>query len=147
MMPSDPDCVFCKIVAGKIPCAKLLEDDEVLAFLDIGPVARGHALLIPRAHYRTLEEMPADAAGRVFRRLPDLVRAVRTATGCAGVNLLQNNGAAAGQVVPHVHVHVIPREEGGKFSFTWPAGRYEEGQIELLAETIRKRLCEGEISS
>ncbi|MBN1554162.1 MAG: HIT domain-containing protein [Phycisphaerae bacterium] len=144
-MPNDPDCVFCKIVAGVIPCAKLLDEEHALAFLDIGPVAPGHALLIPRDHYETMDTMPPDAAAAMFRRLPALVKAVRAVTGCEGVNVLQNNGAIAGQVVPHVHVHVIPREPAGRFSFNWPAGQYEKGQIDSLARAIRERLSQGEM--
>ncbi|MBN1942980.1 MAG: HIT domain-containing protein [Phycisphaerae bacterium] len=143
-MSRDTDCIFCKIIAGEIPCAKLLEEEHALAFLDIGPVARGHALLIPKGHYQTLDEMPPEAAAAMFRRLPELVRAVQAVTECEGINVLQNNGRIAGQVVPHVHVHVIPREKAGRFSFNWPAGQYEEGQIDALAKAIRRRLSEGE---
>ena len=142
-MKTDPDCIFCKIVAGDIPCAKLLGDDHALAFLDIGPLAEGHALLIPREHYRTVDEMPAALAGAVLRHLPALGAAVQKATGCAGYNVLQNNGRAAHQVVPHVHFHVIPRDAGGAFQFNWPAGSYPPGRVDPLAETIRKHLKEG----
>lgn len=140
----DSDCLFCKIVAGEIPCAKLLDSEHALAFLDIGPVAKGHALLIPKAHYNTMDEMPPEAAAAMFRHLPALVKAVQSITGCEGLNVLQNNGAIAGQVVPHVHVHLIPRDPGGKFTFNWPAGQYEEGQIESLGEAIRQKLSQGE---
>jgi histidine triad (HIT) family protein len=139
-MSNDPNCIFCKIVAGVIPCAKLLDTEDALAFLDIGPVARGHALLIPKDHYNTLDEMPPAAAAGLFRHLPSLVKAVQAVTGGEGVNVLQNNGAIAGQVVSHVHVHVIPRTQAGRFSFTWPAGKYEPGQIESLAMAIREKL-------
>jgi histidine triad (HIT) family protein len=139
-MKSDPGCIFCKIVAGEVPCAKLLEDDHALAFLDIGPLAEGHALLIPKQHFRTLDEMPPDVAAAVLRHLPALARAVRHATGCEGLNVLQNNGRVAHQVVPHVHVHVIPRDRGGRFEFNWPAGGYPEGRMDELAEAIREHL-------
>ena len=137
---SDPDCIFCKIVAGAIPCTKIMESESALAFVDIGPVAEGHTLLIPKAHYETIEEMPAELAGEVMSLLPKLVGAVRAATGCQGVNVLQNNGVIAGQAVPHVHVHIIPRTVGGAFKFNWPAGEYPEGKIEALAEKIRAGL-------
>jgi histidine triad (HIT) family protein len=139
-MPSDPNCIFCKIVAGVIPCTKLLDEAGAIAFLDIGPVAPGHSLLIPKEHYNTLDEMPPEAAAAMFRHLPRLIRAVQAATGCEGVNVLQNNGAIAGQVVPHVHVHIIPRTPAGRFSFNWPAGKYEADQMETLAEAIRAKL-------
>ena len=92
-MSPDPDCIFCRIAAGEIPCAKVLQDEASLAFLDIGPLAEGHVLLIPRGHYVTVDAMPADEAGRMLRHIPALVRAVRQATGCQGVNVLQNNGS------------------------------------------------------
>ena len=139
-MATDRDCIFCRIAAGEIPCAKLLADDSALAFLDIGPLAPGHALLIPKAHYETLGQMPPELAGAVLRHLPALAVAVQKATGCEGLNVLQNNGRVAHQVVPHVHFHLIPRSGGDAFHFNWPAGKYEQGQIERLAESIRSHL-------
>ncbi len=139
-MKADPDCIFCKIVAGEIPCAKLFADDAALAFLDIGPLAEGHVLLIPKAHYETIDRMPADVAGRVLRHLPALAKAVQSAVGCEGVNVLQNNGRIAHQFVPHVHFHIIPRRAGDEFHFNWPAGKYPPGRAEELVEAIRKEL-------
>ena len=136
----DSDCIFCKIAAGEIPCTKLLEDDAAIAFLDIGPLAVGHALLIPKNHYVTVDQMPADVAAAVLKHLPALGRAVQTAVGCEGFNILQNNGPVAHQVVPHVHFHIIPRNTGDEFHFNWPAGSYPPGRIEQLAEDIRKHL-------
>jgi len=137
---TDPECIFCKIAAGQIPCAKLLEDDAALAFLDIGPVADGHALLIPKAHYVTVDEMPAEVAAAVLRHLPALVGAVRKATDAQGANVLQNNGRVAHQVVGHVHFHVIPRNPSDAFQFNWPAGSYAQGRVEQLAAAIRAHL-------
>ena len=139
-MPKDPDCVFCKIAAGEIPCAKILEDDAGVAFMDIGPLAEGHVLLIPRLHYETLDKIPADVAADLLRHLPALVKAVQAVTGCQGVNVLQNNGRVAHQVVPHVHFHVIPRRAGDEFHFNWPAGTYPQGRAEQLAKAIRDKL-------
>ena len=139
-MSSDPGCVFCKIVAGVIPCAKVLEDSAMLAFMDIGPLADGHVLVIPKEHYETLDQMPPEQAGAMLRHLPTLVKAVRAATGCAGVNVLQNNGKAAHQEVPHVHFHIIPRDPGDAFHFNWPAGKYLPGRMEQLIEAIRAEL-------
>ena len=139
-MKPDPDCIFCKIVAGEIPCAKLLEDDAALSFLDIGPLAEGHVLLIPKGHYERLDQMPADVAAEVLRHLPALAAAVQKATGCEGLNVLQNNGPVAHQVVPHVHFHIIPRNAGDAFQFNWPAGQYPEGRLDQLAEAIRQNL-------
>ena len=139
-MSKDSNCVFCKIAAGEIPSARIFEDAVSFAFLDIAPLAEGHVLLIPKGHYQTLDHVPADVAGAMLRRLPSLVKAVQAATGCEGVNVLQNNGAAAHQAVPHVHFHVIPRRAGDAFHFNWPAGGYETGRMEKLAGEIRAKL-------
>ena len=139
-MKTDPSCIFCRIAAGEVPCAKLLEDDAALAFLDIGPLAEGHALLIPKAHYETLDQMPADEAAAVLRRLAALAAAVAQVTECGGFNILQNNGLVAHQVVKHVHFHIIPRNPDDAFQFNWPAGGYAESRIEQLARAIRDKL-------
>ena len=139
-MAHDSECIFCKIVAGQIPSAKLVEDDYALAFLDVAPLAEGHALLIPKGHYQTVDQMPADAAGGMLRHLPALVRAVQSATGCSGVNVLQNNGRSAHQLVPHVHFHIIPRNEDDAFHFNWPRASCEQARMVELADQIRKGL-------
>jgi histidine triad (HIT) family protein len=139
-MSRDPHCIFCKIVAGEIPCCKVHEDEVSLAFMDIGPLAEGHVLLIPRDHYATADEIPPAVAGQMLTNVPSLVAAVREATRCEGINLLQNNGKAAHQEVGHVHFHFIPRSPGDEFHFNWPAGSYPAGRMEELAEEIRRRL-------
>ena len=136
----DPDCIFCKIVAGRVPAIKVFEDEACLAFMDIGPLAEGHVLLIPSEHAETIDQLPAEKAGAMLRHVPALVAAVRAATGCEGVNVLQSNGRVASQVVMHVHFHVIPRNPGDAFDFNWPAGSYPEGRAEELAEAIRQKL-------
>lgn len=139
-MTRDPNCIFCKIAAGQIPAAKILDDPHALALLDIGPLAQGHVLLIPKAHFVTLDEMPADLAAEMLRRLPALVRAVKTALGADGVNVLQNNGKAAHQEVQHVHFHIIPRTHGDAFHFNWPAGQYPPGRMQEVAQAITAAL-------
>ena len=134
------DCLFCKIIAGQIPAIKIIDDAACIAFLDIGPLAAGHVLLIPRTHARTLDELSASDAGAMLANLPALVRAVRSATHCEGVNVLQNNGLVAHQVVPHVHFHIIPRNAGDAFDFNWPAGKYAPGKTEEMAVAIRKAM-------
>lgn len=133
-------CIFCKIIAGQIPATRIIEDDCCLAFLDIGPLAEGHVLLIPKSHAQTLDELSADQAAAMLRHLPALVKAVKTATSCQGVNVLQNNGPVAHQVVPHVHFHIIPRNGGDAFDFNWPAGKYPPGRAAELAAAIRSAL-------
>jgi len=139
-MKSDPDCIFCKIAAGSVAAEKVFEDDVALAFMDIAPLAEGHVLLIPKGHFETVEKMPPALAGAMLRHLPALVGAIKAANGCEGLNVLQNNGRVAHQVVPHVHFHLIPRNPGDEFHFNWPAGSYGKGRIEQLADAIRKNL-------
>ncbi|MGB2824751.1 MAG: HIT family protein [Phycisphaerae bacterium] len=136
----DPDCIFCKILDGQVPAHKVLEDDACLAFLDIGPLAEGHVLLIPADHVETVDKLTADQAGAMLRNLPALVWAVQAVTGCEGVNVLQNNGRVAHQVVMHAHFHIIPRNAGDAFHFNWPAGKYPPQRAEQLAQAIRQRL-------
>jgi histidine triad (HIT) family protein len=138
----DPACIFCKIAAGQIPSAKILEDEHAFAFMDIGPLAEGHLLLIPRQHYVTLDQMPSEQAAGLLRHLPALCRALKHATGCEGLNVLQNNGRVAHQVVQHVHFHLIPRTSGDAFGFNWPADKYPAGRMEQLAAAIVAALKE-----
>lgn len=151
-MPTDPACIFCKIVAGQIPCHKLWEDGRALAFLDVGPLSEGHALVIPKGHYETLDQVPAEDAAAIGAALPALARAIRKATGADAYNILQNNGPAAGQVVPHVHFHLIPRPAGNArngdvpgngLPFGWPAGEVDHAKATALAQTIRAIITDG----
>lgn len=136
----ESDCIFCKIVTGEIPATKVFEDNASVAFMDIGPVADGHVLLIPKTHSASLDQMSPQDAACVLGNLPAIARAVKTATACQGLNVLQNNSLVAGQVVMHVHFHIIPRNEGDAFEFNWPAGQYPPGRMERLAEAIRGAL-------
>lgn len=130
-------CIFCKIAAGEIPSAKIHEDDSCIAFMDINPLAEGHVLLIPKTHAVTLDQLDNQTAGKMLSNLPGLVKAVQQATGCEGVNVLQNNGRVANQLIPHVHFHIIPRDQGDAFGFNWPAGKYPPGRLEELFEKIK----------
>jgi histidine triad (HIT) family protein len=140
VMASDPNCIFCKIAAGEIPCHKVFENDAGLAFLDVGPLADGHVLWIPRQHYERLDAMPADAVAALCAGLPRLGRAVEDVTQAEGYNVLQNNGEAAGQVVKHVHFHIIPRVAGDGLGYRWLAKEYPAGRAEELADRIRSTL-------
>ena len=106
---SNDDCIFCQIVAGDIPNRTVFEDDEVIAFLDANPLAEGHTLVIPKDHHETLEDVPGDTAARVFGVLHKLNTVVQDAVDADGANVAFNDGEAAGQEVPHVHGHIIPR--------------------------------------
>ncbi len=113
--PTDPDCIFCRIVAGSIPCMKVYEDEHVLAFLDIQPLADGHTMVIPKAHHQRLEELPAESHGPMLAALARVSGAVREAMDAPSTTVGLNNGREAGQVVPHVHFHLVPRfaDDGG----------------------------------
>ena len=103
------DCIFCKMIAGEIPAARVYEDDIVLAFLDIGPVSDGHTLVIPKQHFGKLHDCPPELLGEVGSRLGKIAGAVADAMGSEGYNLLCNNGRTAGQLVEHLHFHIVPR--------------------------------------
>ena len=104
------DCVFCKIVRGEIPCDKVYEDDLVLAFLDIAPLTLGHTLIIPKEHHTSITTLPTACAGHLMEVAPRLGGALMRAADAGGFNLILANGSVAGQVVPHVHLHVVPRQ-------------------------------------
>ncbi len=134
------DCVFCRMVAGEIPVAKVYEDDDVLAFLDVGPVSDGHTLVIPKEHVSKLHDCPAELLAQVGSRIASIAGAVASAMDADGYNLLCNNGRAAGQIVEHLHFHIIPRREGDGLFDRWPAYEYEQGRIETIAKRIRENL-------
>ena len=131
--------IFSTILDGEIPCHRVYEDDHVLAFLDVGPLSRGHTLVIPKERVATMGELSDDAAAALGRALPRVCRAVMQATGCTDYNLLQNNGATAHQAVMHVHVHIIPKyNDGTGLSLQWNAGALDEP--EALAAAIATAL-------
>jgi histidine triad (HIT) family protein len=140
-MTRDPQCTFCKIVAAEIPASVVYEDDEVLSFLDVGPLSDGHLLVIPRPHYARFHDLPVGLAAAMAAVLPRLSRAVLKVTGAAGINVLCNDGSAAGQVVPHVHVHLVPRREGDGLGFRWNAGKYPPGRADQLAASLQSALA------
>ncbi len=105
------DCIFCRIIAAELPSRRLYEDDEVIAFLNIHPIQPGHALVIPKVHVETLLDAPVPVLARWIEVTQRVARALQQATGCPGFQLGQNNGKAAGQEVPHLHMHIIPRYE------------------------------------
>lgn len=114
------DCIFCKIIKGDIPCTKVYEDEQVLAFLDIGPITRGHTLVMPKKHHASLFDLPEEDFAAMMRSVQKISAAVFKGVGATGLNLLQNNFRSAGQQVDHVHMHIVPRTEGDGFMTTWP---------------------------
>jgi histidine triad (HIT) family protein len=128
------------MVAGQIPVTKIYEDEVVLSFLDIGPISDGHTLVIPKQHFEKLHECPAELLGQVFNRIGKLAGAVAAAMNSDGYNLLCNNGRAAGQLIDHLHFHIVPRNIGDGLFNRWPSFKYEDGKIEEVAGAIRKNL-------
>ena len=137
---NDENCLFCKMVLGQIPVTKIYEDESVLSFLDIGPISTGHTLVIPKQHYEKVDECPPEILAQVASKIGKIASAVATAMNSDGYNILCNNGRAAGQVIDHLHFHIIPRKTGDGVLNRWPSFKYEEGKIEKIAEQIQKNL-------
>ena len=135
------DCVFCKIIAGQIPSTIVYEDDDVVVFMDIGPIIKGHALVVSRKHFDTVVETPDDLLAKLHAVAKRVARAQMNGLGADGVNIMQNNGKAAGQEVPHIHVHVIPRFNGDGHHWNWNARKYDDfSEMGQLAEKMQKHL-------
>ena len=139
-MQTDPNCIFCKIVAGQIPCFKLFEDDETLAFMDINPAHDGHCLVVAKEHYPTVFEISDEALSAVARSVRKVARAVNLAISPEGLNLVQANGEGAQQSVKHFHVHVLPRELSDESKLNWGVKPGNRDMIAVLAERIRAHL-------
>ena len=137
---SSDDCVFCKIAGGELPAAKIYEDEVTLAFLDVGPISDGHTLVIPKQHFERLHDCPAELLSRICGCLGKIADAVMAAMNSDGYNLLCNNGRAAGQIVEHLHFHIIPRNAGDGLLNRWPSYTYEKEKIETIAGKIRQNL-------
>jgi len=130
------ETVFSKIIDGDIPCHRIYEDDHVLAFLDIGPLSRGHTLVIPKERKAYLHELSPEAGAALGRVLPAIANAVKQATGCQAYNVLQNNGSESGQAVFHVHFHIIPRYERSGLMFQWTPGELDDATANELVSRI-----------
>ena len=135
-----PDCLFCKITRGEIPSSVLLETEDALAFLDIHPVNKGHALLVPKTHHSNLTELDAAHAAHLASLLPGLCRAIQAATGAEGFNVIVNNGRAAGQTVDHGHWHIIPRWSDDPVNWPWPHAKYLGDELEQMRFRIEREL-------
>ena len=135
------DCIFCKIIKGEIPSVKIYEDGDVLAFLDIGPVVKGHTLVIPKSHHNPLMETPPEVLCRLITVARRIARAQVKGLNADGINVSQANGQAAGQVVPHIHFHVIPRFTQDGFHGNWIPRKYDSpDQMNSFADRIRQAL-------
>lgn len=134
-MKRDPSCIFCKIVAGELPLYRVYEDDATLAFLTIEPVTRGHTLVIPKAHIPTVFDASSEEWMRVQESVRKIARAVDSALGADGVNINMNNREHAGQVIDHIHIHVIPRYAGDGITH-WPHRPLEKDEGEEISKKI-----------
>lgn len=139
----DPTCLFCKIVSGQIPSRRIYSDDYCVAFLDINPVNHGHILVVPRHHHRDLLELPAEIASKIGELLPRLAKAVLNSRAADGLNVIINNGTAAGQTIFHGHWHIIPRFHDDTVNWPWPHGQYNGDEINQVALAIETELQKG----
>lgn len=134
------ECIFCRIVAGEVPAATLIETDRVISFMDIAPVNPGHCLIVPKRHVESLVDLTQEELHVCIFAVQRVARVVLQATGAPGFNVLQNNHVCSGQVVPHVHFHVIPRRPDDGFRFGWRQGSYAEGEMQQLQRKILELL-------
>jgi histidine triad (HIT) family protein len=136
------ECIFCRILDGEIPSRTVHEDGETFAFLDVNPLARGHTLVIPKAHHARVSELPAGTRDALFERLGDLGSVVERAVDADGMTVAMNDGEAAGQEIPHVHGHLVPRFEGDGagaiHSLRWNRPDLDDAALDDLAEAIRE---------
>ncbi len=137
------DCIFCKIVAGQIPCTKVFEDRLVLSFMDICPLNKGHLLVIPKDHYETILDIPADIYGHLASTICRIAKAVKDSLNPDGMNVMQLNGRAANQVVPHVHLHLVPRWTGDGLTICgWEPVQGDQNEIAAVAAQIRSMIVD-----
>jgi histidine triad (HIT) family protein len=135
------ECIFCKIVSGEIPAVKVLDEESVLAFMDINPSSRGHMLIVPKNHAENIFEIPESDLATLIKAVKKCAGAAKDALRAEGVTILQLNGKASDQIVPHLHVHVIPRWENDGLSVsTWEMKPGDMEQIQDTAKKIREHI-------
>ena len=131
---TDKECIFCKIAGGEIPSSTVYEDEDFRVILDLGPATKGHALILPKNHFANLFEIPEDMDAKAFILAKKIAKKMKDVFGCDGVNIVQNNGVAAGQTVFHFHIHPIPRYEGDHAGVTWKPGTLTDEQREEILQ-------------
>ena len=136
----DDNCIFCKLANGDIPTTTIFEDETFRVIPDAGPASFGHLLIIPKEHYRDLIELPEEIAAKVLPLAARLGRAMKAGLGCDGFNVVQNNGAEAGQTVMHFHTHLIPRYAGEEKMVLWKPGKLEPEKAREIAEKLGSAL-------
>ncbi|WP_346707369.1 HIT family protein [Massilistercora timonensis] len=131
----DENCIFCKLANGDIPTATLYEDDDFRVILDAGPASKGHALILPKEHYKNLYELDDEIAAKALVLAKKMITKLTDVLGCDGYNIVQNNGEVAGQTVFHFHIHLIPRYEGDEVGLGWKMGELtDEVRDEILSK-------------
>ena len=136
----DDGCIFCKIANGEIPSATVFEDEDFRVILDLGPASKGHALILPKQHFKDLCEAECSTMAKILPLAGRVGQGMKKELGASGFNVVQNNGVSAGQTVFHFHVHVIPREEEDTVKIGWKTGAYEGNSSSQMAERIREKL-------
>ena len=134
------DCIFCKIAAGEIPSATVYEDDDFRAILDLGPAAKGHTLVIPKSHSDNLLSVEPDTAAKALKVISKTANAIKEALGCDGINVVQNNGEAAGQTVMHLHFHIIPRYKNDCVNIGWQPMKPSNEELAATADLIKEKM-------
>lgn len=134
------DCIFCKIAKGEIPSATIFENGDFKCILDVAPANKGHALIITKDHYDNIFDLDAETAAKIFSFATAAARAIKAETGCEGMNVLQNNGAVAGQTVNHFHLHLVPRNQGDGVKMSWDTKETVSEEQQALAKAIKSRI-------
>ena len=134
------DCIFCKIANGEIPSATVYEDDDFRAILDLGPAAKGHTLVIPKSHSDNLLSVEPDTAAKALKVISKTANAIKEALGCDGINVVQNNGEAAGQTVMHLHFHIIPRYKNDSVNIGWQPMKPSNEELAATAALIKEKM-------
>lgn len=140
MSSSKGNCIFCKIVKGELPCYKVYEDSNFLAFLDISPINQGHTLLISKKHFETVLDINETDFGKMMKMGKKLSAKIIKVVNADGFELRINNKKAAGQIVPHLHLHIMPRFNKDRLKFDWPTKKYSQKEMNVLAEKIKNSL-------
>lgn len=133
------NCIFCKIIDGKLPSYKIYENEHAIAFLDINPINPGHVLVIPKKHFKTLNEMDENPGIELFKTVMHIEKVVAE-SGCVGTNVFQNNGKQAGQEIEHVHFHIVPRYPDDSFRFKFKKTTVSEEMIKYSLDYYRSKL-------
>jgi histidine triad (HIT) family protein len=133
-------CIFCKISKGEVPAATLYEDNDFRVILDIAPASKGHALVLPKQHYENLYEIPDELLQKAMLLAKKIAMALQIALHCDGINIVQNNGTAAGQTVFHFHVHLIPRYDHDHVNLAWEPGKITEEASKKLVTDIKNAI-------